>query len=369
MRCEAQYLLPLVRSLGELPVRALVICVVNQRTQDQPEVDASNRQTIHYLKSLGQITWQSPASQIPLTLVVGKGCDFLIVDRQEVPLPNSQGVGMARKIGGDIALSMQRSFQCFTQHRLYNTDGDVEVPLDYLNEPDNPTTVIKNFQHHGEAEDAAWVALQQYDSFLAYYVKGLAYAGSNYAFFTIGSTITCSLDHYAAVRGWPKRQAGEDFYFLNKLGKVGPVTTSSLSPISIRCRTSDRVPFGTGKAVSEIMGLKSPYNVYHPRCFSLLKAFLRSIDQYVVEGSAFELAAENHSLLEELGWRKNLESLRHSTLDKEQKMRRLNEWFDAFKTLKFIHAVRDHYVPDIPLSVALQTAEFLQPRPHFQELH
>ena len=48
----------------------------------------------------------------------------------------------------------------------------------------------------------------------------MKYARSPYAFHTIGSTMAVSANHYAKVRGFPKREAGEDFYLLNKLAKV-----------------------------------------------------------------------------------------------------------------------------------------------------
>ena len=64
-----------------------------------------------------------------------------------------------------------------------------------------------------------------YEYSLRYYVAGLTYAQSPYAFHTIGSTMAVNAEHYASVRGFPRREAGEDFYLLNKLAKVGSVHT------------------------------------------------------------------------------------------------------------------------------------------------
>ncbi len=91
------------------------------------------------------------------------------------------------------------------------------------------------------------------------------------------------------MRGFPKREAGEDFYLLNKLAKVGTVLELAEGPdneaIRIESRRSDRVPFGTGAAVNRITALADPlgeFRFYDPSVFELLKA--------VAAGPAFDLA-------------------------------------------------------------------------------
>ena len=61
-----------------------------------------------------------------------------------------------------------------------------------------------------------------YEIFLRYYVLGLKFAKSDYAFHTIGSTMLCTPDAYVKVEGMNKRKAAEDFYFLEKLAKIYP---------------------------------------------------------------------------------------------------------------------------------------------------
>ncbi len=68
-----------------------------------------------------------------------------------------------------------------------------------------------------------FLATQLYELSLRYYVAGMKFARSPYAFHTIGSSMAVSPVHYARVRGFPKREAGEDFYLLNKLAKLGSV--------------------------------------------------------------------------------------------------------------------------------------------------
>ena len=127
-------------------------------------------------------------------------------------------------------------------------------------------------------------ATRLYEYSLRYYVAGLSFAHSPYAFHTIGSTIAVNAAHYAKVRGFPRRQAGEDFYLLNKLAKVGAImqlgAETDCEPIDIAARLSDRVPFGTGAAVGKIMELEDPareFLLYHPSVFGLLRSWLGSL--------------------------------------------------------------------------------------------
>ena len=49
--------------------------------------------------------------------------------------------------------------------------------------------------------------------------------------------------------------------------------------------------------------------------------------------------------------------VRNSTCE-QQFARQLNEWMDAFRTLKFIHHCRDIYYPNLPLKQAMSKAQF-----------
>jgi len=50
-----------------------------------------------------------------------------------------------------------------------------------------------------------------------------------------------------------KRQAGEDFYFLQKIIPLGHFTDLTETKVIPSSRPSDRVPFGTGKAVRDFL--------------------------------------------------------------------------------------------------------------------
>jgi hypothetical protein len=159
---------------------------------------------------------------------------------------------------------------------------------------------------------------------------------------------------YAAVRGFPKRAAGEDFYLLNKLAKIGPVVTLSGEPVQIRGRLSERVPFGTGASLQKIcvqLEAGQPYRVYAPQVFEALRIWLDAL-------RAFSEAPELERLRERVRTPPvPLRSALYETLEGQgafqaaasaaeqvsgaRLLRRLMEWNDAFRTLKLIHALRD----------------------------
>jgi hypothetical protein len=221
----------------------------------------------------------------------------------------------------------------------------------------------------GEGTDKAEVerATRLYELSLHWYVAGLKFAGSPYAFHTVGSTLAVDAASYASVRGFPRRDAGEDFYLLNKLAKVGAVRElepgPDCLPIEIESRRSDRVPFGTGAAVNAITRLPDPardFRFYHPGVFGLLGAWLRSWPAIQASGSHdfaqhVPLAPSplRSALLEGLVALKTGRALDHAfrhSSDPAGFTRQMHTWFDAFRTLKLVHFLRDHGLPSVDFS-------------------
>lgn len=297
-------------------------------------------------------------------------------------IPTRQGVGLARKIGADIACRLYLDGS-LTQPFLLNTDADVRLPSGYFEAAqeqfdEQTSALIYPFLH--EAEPGLEKVSQFYELKLRYYVSGLMSSGSSYAFSTIGSTMAVHLGHYVHVRGFPKKSGGEDFYLLNKLAKVGRVKTLAAPVISITGRESHRVPFGTGPALSKLISLKSLAEAevwYHPRTFHLLRVWLQEIlhPQIWAESSAelfranFENAlpgtvalAERQALGaygERLGLLKMVSRTQRQFKDPQRYGKAITDWFDGFQTLKFIHYLRDVLLPLVNLRYLLESADFL----------
>jgi hypothetical protein len=307
---------------------------------------------------------------------------LLCVDRTGPrSLPKGQGVGLARKIGCDIAL------QLYSQGKLrsawiHTTDADVELPSTYFErvplalDADAPAALLYPFWHQTESPPELADAMRRYELFLRYYVLGLAYAGSPYAFHTLGSILAVHCLAYAKVRGFPRRDAGEDFYLLNKLAKVGPILQLDGAPLMIRGRSSHRVPFGTGAALKRILASSAkgePYRVYAPDVFPQLKISLAALQLFCADRgredpiqclkAAGQMhqgvdAQQLHCELMNLGY---LSALRHAqriSRDTATMLRHLHSWFDAFRTLKFVHQLTRIF-PKVELLEAIRTARFV----------
>lgn len=355
-----------------------LIVVINQPETDK---DTQPQQALHdEILTLGHCKYHDESMTWIEFYHGNSAC--LLVNRFTKPIKEKFGVGLARKIGADLACQLIAQGKVTTQW-IHSTDGDATLPENYFssltdtlktrvlenhaleNKSDNKKVVAAcyNFSHQC-SDKAVNEANFIYEQSLRYYVAGLRYANSPYSFFTIGSVIAFNVEAYANVRGFPKKSAGEDFYLLNKLAKLGDILWLPSCVLTLLARTSDRVPFGTGPAVSKIMALTEQdktFNYYHPQIFINLKTLLQGFEglcEHRHQLDQWQIYSDQtlKNALESLGFEVFIEKQKNTT-DK-QFIKQLPVWFDAFKTLKFIHFMRDNYYDDIALDKAISLAEF-----------
>lgn len=340
----------LERVWRNLPPDALIIIVVNSTDEDDRETQALLNQ-LRPANDSASLTLQNPGPAAPA---------LLIVDRctSGRTLPRRQGVGLARKIGADIALALIDA-GVVDSPMIHNTDADVTLPADYFSPHCNAGALLYPFRH--AAESALTTAACLYEISMFYYVAGLRWARSPYAFTTVGSTIAVHANDYAVVRGFPKRRAGEDFYLLNKLAKTGPIHQLEAPVVDIAARASDRVPFGTGTSLGRIGALADPsaeFRFYHPAIFEQLAtwqsrlATLRPGERLADQG----LSAPLQSWCAACGFDRLLERRQHEFRDQRTFTRFVHEWFDGFRTLKLIHHLRDEHYPSVGIDAIAETA-------------
>jgi hypothetical protein len=337
-------------------------------------VHEENRDVLDRLRRAfgGQSAGEEEVSRDPPARLLGfPSGKILIIDRSAADdwFPDDQGVGLARKIGVDVAVRLAASGGLGSPI-VHTTDADVELPDDYFDRrsPAGAAAIVYPFAHRPSDDPSLARAVLLYEISLRYYVLGLGFAGSRWAYHTIGSTMAVDASAYTVVRGFPRRAAAEDFYLLAKLAKVGRVVSLGGRPIRIRGRASDRVPFGTGAAVTRIAALGAePFRMYDPTLFRYLRAWLAVLDDVDEPGPlSARIAAACGDLdpaplvtaLDALDASKAIEAARRQAKSSATLARHLTTWFDAFRTLKLLHTLQRFAFPPVAWSTALRLAPF-----------
>lgn len=322
----------------------LVIAVVNHPTGASPQ---HNQSQVKRLRDRYGRVKVSPQHEL-LSLDVATNRHMLIIhcSRKEEGLPAEHGVGLARKIGADTALLWCHE-GAITGPWIAMTDADAQLPTEFFTHLDrysaSAAAAVHSFRH-GQAEtQEQQLAMTLYELRLHQYVAGLIRANSPHGVHAIGSCISVTTTAYARVRGIPKRPAGEDFYLLNKLLKVGPVPTiQANAPIQLEPRLSQRTPFGTGRALRDLLVESDPHTVplfYAPSAFEELALLLRNLatgarsEEALIVG----LSTDTKRGLKQLGLEKALAHCERQSNSVAQFQKQFHTWFDGFRTLKFIH--------------------------------
>lgn len=292
--------------------------------------------------------------------------------------PADAAVGLARKYGCDLALSWMAEGSIDTPW-ICTSDADALLPTSYFSTLQDAgsgaAAACFPFWHQGDANRVTQ-ATCLYELRLHHYVLGLEFAGSPYAYHTLGSCIAVHADHYAQVRGFPQRAGGEDFYLLNKLAKTGPILRLQGEPVVLQARESDRVPFGTGPAVAKLLTtdrLEDAALFYHPACFEALRAVLamareiaRDPDTEPASTQALHqlsapLATALIQALDALDFNGCLAHCRRQSRSEAQFLKQFHQWLDGFRTLKVVHAIRDAGWPDCSLLEMMALQPWLWP--------
>ena len=346
----------------------LIIVIINQ---PDGEEEPLNRRLMNFFHQC-PLVWQN--GNLSLFTDTGGALHWLVVDRFSAgrTIDAKQGVGLARKLGCDLAVAVMAADRDSTSW-ICSTDADATLPRDYFNALDScPTDAVAavfSVKHTApESGDIQILAATvQYERALNYYTAGLAWAGSPYAFPTIGSALAVRMQAYCECRGFPRKPGGEDFYLLNKLAKLGRVHWLKNTVISVTARLSDRAPFGTGQAVKKILDLVEPaeFVYYAPQTFIELRTWIHHISKIWSLIQSHRDPLENlpphlHGILMEAGIDNLWAHIRRQIDNPKRCEIVVHHWFDAFQTLKFIRRLQDLRYPALPLDKCLQLAPFYQ---------
>jgi glycosyltransferase involved in cell wall biosynthesis len=335
-----------------------VIVVINSSESSPPEILEQNRRTL-----------------AEAALWSREDCDryFRIHFLHTPNLPSKHaGVGLARKIGMDEALHrldqlihLEAPIICFDADSTCDPNYLTEIESYFSSHPKSPGCSIY-FEHPLEPSETNQIhnslveAITLYELHLRYYVQALRFTGFPHAFHTIGSSMAVRAEAYMRQGGMNKRQAGEDFYFLHKiipLGHFGEINTTRVIPSP---RPSDRVPFGTGRAVRDYLTTRK-FKSYPLQAFHDLEQFFSEITTLRTSTDPLsQLAPPLQQFLGTQNFTHILTEIRTHTSTPETFRARFFRWFDGFLAMKYIHHARDTTYG--PAEVTVAAAQLLDCR-------
>lgn len=345
-------------SIAARSYRVLVVFVLNQRVNASLKIQRGNHGWRQWIKSEISCTFDTGMTFAGRYL----NLDIFVIDHA---MPNTEfsikdGVGLARKVGLDFGVYLYSCGRLLSPW-MATTDADACVSEDYFTaknwqHADEVAAAVFPFMHHGADNEVIQSAIDQYEQVLFSYVDGLSYAGSRNAYHTLGSIILVRVDAYVAVRGVPRLLAGEDFHLLSKIRKVGIVKTLKSHPIYLKARASDRVPYGTGRALQAVVNGDAPVRTPYDRAlFGLLKVFLAECLICLGDLDVARLHAQFLNSAQQSGVRSgqvvelfkvlnvdgffNQPSL--AALPNVQRHKRFHDWFDGLKTLRFVNTLKN----------------------------
>ncbi len=345
---ESARLFHTLRSLAENPPellsRFLVLVVVNHRDDAPDEDKADNLKTLELLSSAGQ---EFPGLNLAWVDAASPGLE----------LPRKKGgVGLARKIGFDLALP--RLYPAADNALLVALDADTLVQPDYLSAIiDHFSSVPEGgavipFRHQEGKPGMERDAITRYELFLRSYVLGLSLAGSPYAFHSVGSAMACTAGAYIRMGGMNSKLAAEDFYFLQHLKKSAGISQISRTCVHPSARPSHRVPFGTGRSVSRILaGEHEAVLFYQVDCFRILSAWISLVENRIdatgeqICNDARELSSSLGNFLDNARFSETWEKLKTNTSGHQALRAAFHEWFDGLRTMKLVHCMSDGPYP------------------------
>ncbi|MFT7590055.1 MAG: hypothetical protein ACI959_002277 [Limisphaerales bacterium] len=263
------------------------------------------------------------------------------------------GVGSARKYGLDHGA---KSFFELGKKEglLVCLDADCTVSANYFSEI---TAAFENwegscnihFEHpiENQSEAVLW-----YELHLRYFIEMQRLQQLPFAYQTFGSAIASTANEYIKEGGMNTRLAGEDFYYLHKWiskNKLKQILNATVFPSG---RKSDRVPFGTGKAVIDIEK-EANWGTYDFRIFELFNILPELLGHYYKTEKIIKFDNLFFTWLLKNDLEINLSACKSNTKTIEQYTDRFFYWFNGFKFLKAVHYLKAAAYPDIPVPQAI----------------
>jgi hypothetical protein len=291
-----------------------------------------------------------------------QGLTFLPIYIKSIPDPKG-GVGWARKLVMDEAarrLGQQGVILCL------DADCTVEknylrVVYDYFKSHEQCDAASIYFEHQlDHLEGRKRDAIVQYELHLRYLVHALRWAGHPFAYYTVGSSMAVRRRAYLAQGGMNTRQAGEDFYFLQKFIEIGRLHDIKSTTVYPSARLSSRVPFGTGRAMLKMSSEESDWKTTSLKIYAELKtlldklnlfrSFVNEMDEDLFHQrlqSDLGISSALSDYLRTLGFFLKCREISTHTASDAAFKKRFFRYFNAFWVIRYAHDMRDLYYSDV----------------------
>ncbi len=344
-------LLESLNSCSEPPCKSEVIIIVNAPHFADNEIIAINERSIAEIE-----VWRKNNSDSSLKIHCHNAGRSSLRD---------WGVGMARKTGMDEAL---RRFSSIDRPGglIVCLDADCTVSENYLTalfedaiEDQKCKACNIGFEHPVSGDDFPpdiYRNIALYELHLRYVRQALVYTGFPYPLHTIGSAMAVKAETYMRAGGMNRRQAGEDFYFIQKIVQMGGFREISKATVYPSPRQSFRVPFGTGAAISKMKSNnEDEFLSYNFSSFNDLKEFFSSMarlseEDRPLDAEIFERLPATVNRFISFGELKNkTDEIRVNTSGAASFRKRFFNWFNMFRIVKYLNNSADSAYPRVPV--------------------
>ena len=308
----------------------MVIVVVNNEVGAPPNIIDNNQQTISNLNK----------RKDPFYLAL------IDASTNGMGIPKKHaGVGMARKIGMDLALKFAHP-----QSLLFCLDADSLVSPTYFREIQfhfnsmHSVAAVVGFSHIKNENPDLEKAIRKYELFLRNTAMKLKNSGSPFGYVSMGSTIICRAEAYVSIGGMPRRKATEDFYFLQEFAKFRSVDEIKSILVYPSSRESERVYLGTGFRMSQAQKGEDLEELAYPdEAFEILKEWLtiasfgykEDINNIMTKVQKLSSVLQEYLLEENINeiW----DPLRESSPTEAHFQKQFHRWFDGLKTHRLLN--------------------------------
>jgi glycosyltransferase involved in cell wall biosynthesis len=330
-----------------------VIIVVNAPSDATEDSIRNNEITLKNIKS-----WK----------IQNNDCFFRLFSFKVSPVIGGWGVGLARKTGMDEAV---RRFNYLNKPEgvILNVDADCRVQENYFKAVYSELLIRKErsacsiyFEHPvsgTEFPDNVFKSITLYELHLRYYLQALFFTGFPDVYHTVGSAIAVKALTYIKAGGMNRKQAGEDFYFIQKLVPAGGYFSLNSTTVYPSPRESFRVPFGTGAAMGKLALNEHPSLLtYNLNAFNELRIFFEMTESFF--SCTIDELAELYTFLPEgmksfindNQWIERLTEIKENTSGYQSFRKRFFGWFNMFKVMKYLNFVHQELFEKQPVAEA-----------------